>query len=502
MISEELLEAAWKLAVKPAAGASSNTGEKTVHRLSFSQKLKITISVCFGVFFCTLLLLFSLEEPGRNYGTKVAERRIFQGSIPRAWNIIRLRKWDSENITDGDPPARAPALRGMGVLFKKGNKSMNELIVAHLTERVTDFELRMFVRTLYRSGALARADLVILFPRRDGGLYKVIEEECDFGFKKLGSCFDSSGSEYRNASSVGNSSSTMFSVFNTEAFRRAAEEIKNKNKRNKKGRDLPGMIGVGSIMGFEIEELDPDNLLESFIDNPPAQLRRWVCYQLLLGYLRHKYTSVLLARIGAVVILSDAMAAVRNSNGLFLLTESRSWDVPADGEEFLDSTQDRTRPRRRLWRRKTSEKTQLQATKTAAKRKQKMALMEAVYGAEKWRSLSGEERRKRMMSSGIIAGTMSPVRALSNAMVNELIRVTIERKSRAAFPDQVPLSYLIHQTSVLGSKGKGNLYLDGLSGHGRSWASLAHIIRGDLCNSPDDAALYPDCIQPPDQPSI
>ena len=38
---------------------------------------------------------------------------------------------------------------------------MNELIVAHLTERMTDFELRMFVR-------------------RNRGLYNVMEEGCDF----------------------------------------------------------------------------------------------------------------------------------------------------------------------------------------------------------------------------------------------------------------------------------------------------------------------------------
>jgi hypothetical protein len=483
-----------KLAAKPAAGmcgvAGSNTGEKTANRLSFNQKLKITISVCFAVFFCTLLLLFPVEEPW-SYGSKVAE-----GSIPRAWSI-RLRRWDSEKKID-EPPARAPALHGVGMLFRKGNRSMNELIAAHLTERVTDFELRMFVRTLYRSGALARADLVILFPRnsvRDEGIYSVIEEECDLGFKKVSSYFDPSG-DYRNGSTVGNFSS--LSVFNTEAFRRAAEE---KNKRNKKGRDRSGTIRVGSVMGFEMDELDPDNILESFIDDPPAQLRRWVCYQLLLGYLRHKYRSVLLARIGAVVILSDAMAAVRNSSGLFLLTESRSWDIPAAGEEFLDSSQDRTPPRRRSRRRKTSQKPQPRATKTAANRKKKMALLEAVYGMEIWRSLTMEERRKRMMSSGIIAGTMSAVRALSNAMVNEVIRVTMERKSRAAFPDQVPLSYLIHQTAVLDRKEKGNLHLDGLCGHGRSWASLAQIIRRDLCSSPDDAALYPDCSIQSSQPS-
>ena len=46
---------------------------------------------------------------------------------------------------------------------------MNELILAHLTECVMDVELRLFMRTLYRIGVLAKVDLVNLFLGGDGG---------------------------------------------------------------------------------------------------------------------------------------------------------------------------------------------------------------------------------------------------------------------------------------------------------------------------------------------
>ena len=85
------------------------------------------------------------------------------------------------------------------------------------------------------------------------------------------------------------------------------------------------------------------------------------------------------------------MESVRKSSGLFLLTESLSWDIPATGEEFVNSPQDRMLAAHRPRGRKTSKKPQRRATKEAMNRKKKMALVETVYGLEIWRSLSMEE---------------------------------------------------------------------------------------------------------------
>lgn len=60
--------------------------------------------------------------------------------------------------------AAEKALQGMGTLFRKGTRPMRELIVAHLSEETSVGSLRLFLRTLHRSGATARADVVVLFP--------------------------------------------------------------------------------------------------------------------------------------------------------------------------------------------------------------------------------------------------------------------------------------------------------------------------------------------------
>jgi len=143
VITEELLEAACKLAIKPAAGmcsvAGPNVGEKAkaANRLSFNQKLKIAMSVCVAIFFCVLLLLLLVEDPG-NYVSQVAERRVGEGSIPSALSN-RLRKWDSEKRIDG-PPARAPAIHGMGVLFKQGRCEYEW----HIWVGVSNLQLNIF----------------------------------------------------------------------------------------------------------------------------------------------------------------------------------------------------------------------------------------------------------------------------------------------------------------------------------------------------------------------
>lgn len=81
---------------------------------------------------------------------------------------------------------------------------MQELIVAHLSEDTTSEELRLFLRSLHRSGSTARADVVLLFPSSPMpmAMAKVIhEEEESFqnlleGFERGASVVDAEGSTY------------------------------------------------------------------------------------------------------------------------------------------------------------------------------------------------------------------------------------------------------------------------------------------------------------------
>ena len=78
------------------------------------------------------------------------------------------------------------ALQGMGTLLRTGTRAMQELIVAHLTEDTTSEELRLFLRSLHRSGSTAKADVVLLFPSSPvaASMAKVIHEE-EESFQKL-----------------------------------------------------------------------------------------------------------------------------------------------------------------------------------------------------------------------------------------------------------------------------------------------------------------------------
>lgn len=74
----------------------------------------------------------------------------------------------------------------MGTLLRVGTRSMQEIIVAHLTDDTSSEELRLFLRTLHRSGSTARADVVLLFPSSPipVAMSTVIQEE-EESFQKL-----------------------------------------------------------------------------------------------------------------------------------------------------------------------------------------------------------------------------------------------------------------------------------------------------------------------------
>lgn len=96
------------------------------------------------------------------------------------------------------------ALLGMGTILRIGTRAMQELIVAHLTEDTTSEDLRLFLRSLHRSGSTARADVVLLFPSSPmpTAMAKVIQEE-EESFQKLLKDFetgDTSGDSEGSAS--------------------------------------------------------------------------------------------------------------------------------------------------------------------------------------------------------------------------------------------------------------------------------------------------------------
>ncbi|MCO5549012.1 hypothetical protein L7F22_002478 [Adiantum nelumboides] len=103
-----------------------------------------------------------------------------------------------------------PALRGLGSIYRKGNKAMSDLAVAHVAENTSLQDLRLFLRTLHRSGVTARADIVFLFPwnRLPSAMMDVINEE-NAQFEKL--MLKAPKEHIRSPAPLNNASSSMLS---------------------------------------------------------------------------------------------------------------------------------------------------------------------------------------------------------------------------------------------------------------------------------------------------
>jgi hypothetical protein len=383
------------------------------------------------------------------------------------------------------------ALEGMGTLFRRGKRAMSELLVAHLVENTTTRDLRLFLRTLHRSGMTARVDVVLLFPWRPlpAAMLDVIREEEESFHKLLTSSSRplvvgaeayrqsiklSDMSTLSNPDNIGTTaaipaapSSANISVFNAAAFRKWSAADTAMSKTSRSGRSVWGnpraaRVGEGStaeaeeddgssygaIVGFDIQELDPADAMRAFINEPPAALRRWICYQILLGMVRQKYRHVMLSEVKGVLILKDMLAPLKKKDiGLYVFAKDRRWDENENENHHVP-----------------------QLLQHGGQQKLP-GLMEQVYGKQVWDSLEKEEKRRlRVLSSGVMMGGMRSVRSLASAMATEVVRVAILRKSAQQFliNDEAILSYLVHKSSALGRKVASHLHIVLASGDSSS----------------------------------
>ncbi len=435
-----------------------------------------------------------------------------------------------------------PALQGMGQLFRRGRWAMSELLIAHLSESTSVEDLRLFLRSLHRSGVPARADVVLLFPWRPlpVGMAAMIDQE-DESFRKLllrsslqrADSAISRAPNSTSSSSSSSSSSSIISVFNAAAYWRSAETFSSSGNRVRVAEPVWGSSNIntahsrssssssstaakkvhkdnwggwGSVVGFDVQELDPGDTLRGFLDHPPAELRRWVCYQILLGTLRHKYRNVLLTEAQGVFVLGDPLAPARRKSGsLFLFAhESRKWSDPAsnillspgppqsaddhqihlqrdliepgdhivmmdpseqqleEGEEdmsgrlkilLLDSTEGKPKTGSVVMR------MLMDSTTSSIRPLVPAGLIEEIYGTEIWNGLEKEDRDRKVLSTGIVMGGIRPVRSLANAMATEMVKVALNRKTRQPFHDEALLNFLIIRSSVLRQKVKSHLHI-------------------------------------------
>lgn len=284
---------------------------------------------------------------------------------------------------------------------------MSELIVAHLSEETSPNQLRLFIRTLFRGGAMARADLVVLFPSSPPESHaSVIQEEIE-SFRQL-------VSDRFAAELPVKDRRKSLSAFNFDAYKHLANDSDKESRSLWGSSQKQGVLGAsstvafpagetaggvvpaaravawGSVVGFEAAELNPEDALSGFIDAAGMQTRRWACYEMLLGKVRRRFRHVLAVGVEATLVLGDPLAATRKRNAPYLLL----------------AYQEEGRRRRRR---------------------------------------AGEESKKRRVaaSSAAFAGSLKRARELSAAMSVGIVRMALERRSRAAFHDSAVLSRVV-----------------------------------------------------------
>ncbi|CAM6101161.1 unnamed protein product [Calypogeia fissa] len=214
----------------------------------------------------------------------------------------------------------------------------------------------------------------------------------------------------------------------------------------------------GSIAGFEMQDLEQDEAIAGFIDNPPSQLRRWMCYKMLLGMVKRQYRTVILTEVSQVFIMGDIMAPTRDpsfGSSVYLFSEDRTWNESYEASRSRDS--DKLRNGHHLLSTNDHEKmvefTEASQTGSDGSGRQKLAFILDVYGKEIWKKLEEEDMQRVVLNSGIIIGNMKSIQALSNAMVTEIVRVAaILRKSREPFHDEPLLNYVVQKSGVLNRK--------------------------------------------------
>ncbi|XP_047957587.1 uncharacterized protein LOC125203314 [Salvia hispanica] len=256
------------------------------------HRAQSTISICLLLLFTTLLLFTISTLPSATTTTTAARRRhlISNSKSPQF----------SSNTSH--------ALQGMGTLYRRGTRAMTELVVAHALHSLTRDDLKSFLRLFHRSPLASKSDLLLLFPSKTAAFDSAILEENDSFLHLL--------TRYKS-SNVSHSSASFDVTHFTKLSRRereSGEPIWGRRIRSNSTGNESARLSYGSVAGFDVEELDPENSLSGFLDHVPMSLRRWACYPMLLGRVRRNFKHVMLVDVKEFLILGDPLGRVRTQS--------------------------------------------------------------------------------------------------------------------------------------------------------------------------------------------
>ncbi|BFG38072.1 hypothetical protein CerSpe_243470 [Prunus speciosa] len=464
----------------PSSSSSSSSSKTcTIFRRTNSNNLlmskaRSTISICALLVFITLLLftLSTFEPTTKPHPliTTASRRFLSQKSPPTTNTDPKLlnkpnattnpnhsfllssswfgKMWKQKQTNPNLASRRHQfALQKMGTLYRRGTKAMADLVVGHVQEDVTEDDLRLFLRLLHRSGLTSKADVALIFASSSSRFGSVIAEEDDSFFKLI--------NHYKELNRTSRKPSSGFDVapFLKLEKKQIEEPLWGKKSTNSEA-ELT-QLSYGSVVGFEAGELDPENSLSGFLDHVvPMSLRRWACYPMLLGRVRRNFKHIMLVDVQNSVVLGDPLCRVRHH----------------------------------------SPESVLLFTMPPGKHGKKNSESTASHGP---------------VNSVIITGGARGVRRLSNTVLTEIVRATIQHKRKNSVTESGILSQIVANafvaknvnliTSTESIPDPSSLgAATGLSGHtiiqrGNSNAlDLNSIIMTQICLSEIDTSVYRD----------
>ncbi|CAJ1912224.1 unnamed protein product [Sphenostylis stenocarpa] len=390
---------------------------------SIFSKAQSTISVCLLLFFTTLLL-FTLS------------------TLP---NTSHTHKRTSSTFSY--TPHQPFALQRMGTLHRRGTKSMSDLLICHVPDDTPLDDFRLFLRLLHRSSLTASSDVVFLFssPSSSSKFTPIISQEnhAFFSLLHLHTRLNSTRCRQHPKSSFDPNCFKQHQHLQKEPF--WGPKTKN-NLTSSRSHSL----SYGSVLSFHASELDPENSLAGFLDRVPLTLRRWACYPMLLGRVRHSFKNVILADVKTLLILKDPLVRVR----------TRSPDTV-----LVFSKQEK-------------------------------------HG----------KRMQRIVVSSVLMGGARGVRRLSGTVAVEIVRaVTQHRKRKNPVTESAILSQLVGESEFVlknknvdlvasselipeaGGSSATSFWDFPMVHRGVSNHDLNYVIRKQMCSSVEDSSVYRDC---------
>ncbi|CAL0310086.1 unnamed protein product [Lupinus luteus] len=286
------------------------------------SKTQFTISICILFLFFTLLI-FTLSN--------------FEPSIS---NITpnNFTKSEYHNLLFPKMPlTTSHALQRMGTLYRRGTRSMLDLMICHVADETVEDDFRLFVRLIHRSGVTAKNDVVFLFssPSVSATFSHVIQQENN-AFSSLVNIHN----ELRNSTTRFTKSESSFDLtrFYSKKELETVEPVWGKRIRSNLSKVEEGegemdgggggelVLSYGSVLSFDATELDPENSLAGFLERVPLSLRRWACYPMLLGRVRRNFKHVVLVDVKNTLIMKDPFGRVRNRSpeSVFLFNKKNS----------------------------------------------------------------------------------------------------------------------------------------------------------------------------------